>query len=263
MGIGIMQGRLLPPEDNRIQAFPRNRWQEEFALAAEAGLQCIEWIYDLYGADVNPIASDEGIRTIRRLADEHCVAVNSLCADYFMDRPELDPRKLIWLFERCRFAGISRLVLPFVDASRILDSAHAERVVTMLREVLPDVQLNRVEIHLETSLDPRSFADLLDALPNPLFRVNYDSGNSASLGYSPVEEFAAYGERIGSIHIKDRMLHGASVPLGTGSADFATIIRELKKISYRGDFVLQAARETSGGEVALARRNASWLLSQL
>jgi len=56
--IGIMQGRLVPPTDNRIQCFPRERWADEFALAAKAGLDCIEWIYDLYGADVNPLATD-------------------------------------------------------------------------------------------------------------------------------------------------------------------------------------------------------------
>ena len=38
-----------------------------------------------------------------------------------------------------------------------------------------------------------------------MIKVNYDSGNSASLGYDPTDEFAAYGERVGSVHIKDRV----------------------------------------------------------
>ena len=58
--IGIMQGRLVPPTDDRIQCFPRERWADEFELAAQAGLDCIEWIYDLYGADVNPLATEFG-----------------------------------------------------------------------------------------------------------------------------------------------------------------------------------------------------------
>ena len=33
--IGIMQGRMIPPTDNRIQCFPRERWADEFELAAE------------------------------------------------------------------------------------------------------------------------------------------------------------------------------------------------------------------------------------
>ena len=31
MAISIMQGRLVPPIDGRIQTFPRERWRDEFA----------------------------------------------------------------------------------------------------------------------------------------------------------------------------------------------------------------------------------------
>jgi hexulose-6-phosphate isomerase len=260
MLIGIMQGRLLPPEPGRFQAFPRTRWQQEFALAQAVGLQCIEWIYDDYGADVNPIATDEGALTLRRLSLENSVPIVSLCADYFIDHPSLDPSKLIWLFERCCLAGISRVVLPFVDNSRIESPAHAQRVISLLREVLPD---SKIEIHLESSLDPKSFASLLDALPHPLLKANYDSGNSASLGYSPTEEFAAYGQRIGSVHIKDRVRHGSTVPLGTGAAEFPALFQALNKVNYRGDFILQTARGSPGEEPALAQRNLSWLQHQI
>ena len=253
MIIGIMQGRLLPPEPGRFQAFPRTRWQQEFALAEEAGLQSIEWIYDVHGADVNPIATDDGIAAMK----SHSVSVVSLCADYFMDRPALDPAKLIWLLGRCEKAGISRLVLPFVDASRI---ESPEPVISMLKEVMPH---SRIEVHLETSLAPKAFGALLDALPHPLLKANYDTGNSASLGHSPAEELAAYGDRIGSIHIKDRVLNGGTVPLGTGAADFPAFFNALSRLNYRGDFILQVARENPGDEVALARRNLAWLRSKL
>jgi hexulose-6-phosphate isomerase len=263
MRIGIMQGRLIPPEPDRLQAFPRLRWQEEFPLAAAAGLRSIEWIYDLYGADVNPIATAAGIQAMRSLAAEHGITLSSLCADYFIDRPTLDQAKLVWLLDRCHLAGISRLVLPFVDASRIETPAQAERVTAMLLEVLPDAARNQVEIHLETSLPPQPFAAMLNSPPHPLLKVNYDSGNSASLGYSPAEEFAAYGDRIGSIHIKDRLINGGTVPLGSGAANFPALFKALKQIDYSGDFILQVARETPGQEVPLAQRNVSWLRSRL
>src|SRR5262245_11014416 len=126
--IGIMQGRLVPPLEDRIQAFPRSNWADEFALAAAAGLDCIEWIYDLFGADVNPLASDQGVERMLAEADHHHVAVVSVCADYFMDVPlvratasELQERvqHLAWMLRRCGRLGIERVVLPFVDASRI------------------------------------------------------------------------------------------------------------------------------------------------
>ncbi len=38
--IGIMEGRLFPPEAGRFQSFPREHWADEYLLAAtgRAGL---------------------------------------------------------------------------------------------------------------------------------------------------------------------------------------------------------------------------------
>jgi hexulose-6-phosphate isomerase len=98
-------------------------------------------------------------------------------------------------------------------------------------------------------------------LTDPLLKVNYDSGNSSSLGYAPREEFAAYGERVGSVHIKDRLLGASTVPLGTGDADFPALAEGLKKVDYKGDFILQVARGASEDEVAWARRNREFVLN--
>jgi len=267
--IGIMQGRLLPPTDNRIQCFPRECWADEFALARQAGLDCIEWIYDLYGADVNPLATDAGIEEIKRLVRHHGIKILSICADYFMDKPlvrasqaELDDRlnTFSWLMERGRLIGANRIVIPFVDASRIDTQAEFDEVAALLERLLPECGKTGLEIHLETSLDPLRFAELLRRLPHPLIKANYDSGNSSSLGYTPGEEFAAYGERVGSVHIKDRIFGGSTVPLGTGDADFPALAESLSKVVYSGDFILQVARGTSGDEVAWARQNRDFVM---
>jgi len=267
--IGIMQGRMLPPTDNRIQCFPRDRWADEFALAAQAGMDCIEWIYDLYGADVNPLATDSGLQKLRDLSRQHKVKILSICADYFMDKPlvrasqaEMEDRlqTLYWLMERGRLIGINRMVIPFVDASRIDTQAEFEGVVTLLKRILEETKESGIEIHLETSLAPARFAELLSGLPDARLKVNYDSGNSSSLGYAPRAEFAAYGERVGSVHIKDRLLGASTVPLGTGDADFPALAECLRKVAYKGDFILQVARGASGDEVAWARQNRAFVL---
>ena len=267
--IGIMQGRLVPPTDDRIQCFPRERWADEFELAAQAGLDCIEWIYDLYGADVNPLATNSGLEKLRDLSRHHKVKILSICADYFMDKPlvrasqaELEDRlnTLYWLLERGRLIGINRMVIPFEDASRIDTQDEFDGVAMLLQRVLEQTRETGIELHLETSLAPSRFAELLSRLPDPRLKVNYDSGNSSSLGYAPREEFAAYGERVGSVHIKDRLLGASTVPLGTGEADFTGLAEGLRKVAYKGDFILQVARGTSGKEVAWVRQNRSFVL---
>ena len=262
--IGIMQGRLLPPMGGRIQCFPRGRWQEEFPLAAQAKLEAIEWIYDAFGAGANPLETDAGILEMRRVADAHRVRVVSLCADWCMEFPlvrttpadtnqRLD--RLRWLLGRCRQAGITRVVLPFVDSSKIQDKADMRTVISAITRTLLEAESAGVELHLEAALSPVKFSDMLASLDHPLVKVNYDSGNSASLGYDVREEFAAYGSRIGSVHLKDRVRGGGTVPLGKGNADFPALFDCLKAHRYKGDFILQVARGDSGAELPWAQRN--------
>ena len=126
--IGIMQGRLGPPLHGRIQSFPVGIWQAEFPRAEEAGLQAIEWIYDVEDAGCNPICTDAGIAEIKQLSKKHGIIVQSLCADYFMPFPfvratkedwETRLKKFEWLMAQCHKAGIRDVVRQFVDNSRI------------------------------------------------------------------------------------------------------------------------------------------------
>lgn len=267
--VGIMQGRLLPPSGNTIQCFPRSDWRLEFALASRAHLDCIEWIFDTHGEDVNPLATDFGIEQVRGLSREHDVRVRSLCADYFMDNPlvrgsasELEDRmeKLLWLLARCRLLGIGRVVLPFVDGSRIDTEAEMDLAVFVLGRALRVSEPSGVEIHLETSLPPGQYARLLNQLVHPMLKVNYDLGNSAALGYRPEDEFNAYGNRVGSVHIKDRIHGGGTVPLGHGSVDFRAVFDCLRGIGYGGEFILQVARGDSEREVDWAERNRAFVM---
>jgi len=260
-----MQGRLVAPEDGRFQSFPRTGWRAEFALAAAAGLDTIEWIYDAYGEDVNPIATDPGIRELNHLCDVHGVAIESVCADWFMEFPLLgvdDEQarerwlRLAWLMRRCAILKIKRVVVPFVDASAIRSADDVAGVASGMSSLTSLVDSTNVELHLETSLSPQMFKSLLARIEHPGVKVNYDSGNSASLGYRPEDEFEAYGARVGSVHLKDRRRGGGTVPLGEGDTDFPALFECLKEVKYSGDFILQAARGTQGEELPWALQNA-------
>ena len=266
--IGIMQGRLLPPIDGKIQAFPVERWAEEFARAADAGLERIEWIYEFETAEANPLASDGGLERVRRLAGESGVGVRSVCADYFMRaRLIADGRfndesaaRLRWLVPRCAALGVQYIVLPFVDDSALQDTADVAALARGLKSLLREAEPHRVEYHLETALPPAEFRALLASIDHPLLHANYDIGNSAALGVRPADELPAIGPWLGSVHVKDRRLHGGTVPLGTGDADLDTCFRLLARMGYRGPLILQAARDPAGNEVALARANREFVV---
>lgn len=257
--IGIMQGRLSPPVGGRIQAFPAAHWREEFTTAAALGFDSIEWILES-PLDENPFWRPEGLRELRAVCAATGVRVRFVCADYFMEAPfvRMDGGTLRRNREVLRRAidhaaelGAEGIEIPCVDASAIHAEAEEVELAEALAPCLEAAQAARVAIGLETSLPPDRFRALLARIGHPAVRANYDSGNSASLGYDPREEFAAYGPLINNVHIKDRRLHGTTVPLGQGDTDIPLVLRLLAAAGYPGTLILQAAR--GADDVAAAR----------
>ena len=269
---GIMQGRLSPPEDGRFQSFPRNTWRSELPRAHEAGFDYVEWIYDDYGATANPLTTDAGIEELIALKEQYGIATPAVCGDWFMDFPLIrcteDERA-----RRQRFLGAllraaaridaHHLVIPFVDQSGIRTEEEKEVVLKVLQESLGIAEATGVELHLEADFNPGDFASFLARIPHPMLKVNWDSGNSSGLGYVASEEFAAYGDRIGSIHIKDRYRKPKggieTRPLGTGSADFNDVFASMRRIGYTSGITLQVARGTPGDEVNFLREQLAFV----
>jgi L-ribulose-5-phosphate 3-epimerase len=269
--IGIMQGRLSPPVGGRIQSFPVDTWRQEFPRAQEAGLACIEWVYEVETEAGNPLATAAGVAAVRDLTQETGVAVWSICADFYMQErlvaPDGTPRPEVAahlrdLLQRVSLLGVRYMVLPFVDASSLRTGAELAGLHRVLEDLLPRAQEAGVELHLETDLKPVLLAHLLQQVSHPRLRANYDIGNSASLGYDPVEELTLLGPWLGSVHVKDRLLGGGTVPLGTGAADFGACFRLFRQAKYQGPFILQAARQEGMSETELASRNRQFVEQQ-
>ena len=115
IGVGIMQGRLLPPVNGRLQCFPAGRWMDEFALAAVADLEAIEWIYDAAGEHSNPLPTEDGRVRMGELASKNGVHVRSVCADYFMERPLLRGAAV----DRAEASAHLRSLLSWAQRARI------------------------------------------------------------------------------------------------------------------------------------------------
>ncbi len=261
--IGIMQGRLSRPVQNRIQAFPSQTWEQEFKTASQIGLAAIEWIFEEPYAE-NPLWSPAGREEIKKHTAETGVRVDHVCADYFMEHPffrvsaaegQQSSAILKELIPFCREIGAKSVELPFLDNSRIDSQEEMDATVRAMRAALPVAQEEKLAIALETSLAAPAFRKLLEDMDHPLVKAVYDIGNSASLGYDTSEEIAALGKYLSNVHIKDRLLGAGTVPLGQGNADFAKTFQALKDLNYQGDFTLQVARGEEGQEVETAKKH--------
>lgn len=267
--IGIMQGRLSPPRGKMSQWFPFDTWKQEFDLAREAGIDCIEWIYEVPNEAKNPIKSDEGIAHIQKKIKETGVQVSSICADYYMEKLLIRENgninndtieHLRWLIGRAKMVNAKYIVLPFVDASSLKTKEQQSSLLNVLKTVLNDAEKAEIEIHLETDLEPHAMKNILEKIEHPLVKFNYDTGNAAALGHNPSEELVLLKEWIGSVHIKDRIFNGKTVPLGQGSVDFATCFELIKAAGYTRPFILQAARDDSVDPAAYAKNNKNFVL---
>lgn len=270
---GVMQGRLSSPEAGRFQSFPREGWRAEFAKAKAAGFSYIEWIHDDFDgwqsdADPgsNPIFTAAGLQEFDALKAEHGITTPALCGDWFMEHPLIRctpeerlhrEQHLHTMIPLAARIGAKRMVLPFVDNARMTTAEEQTQVLDILKHALPVAEAHSVELHLEADFNPLDFKTFLARLDHPFLKVNWDSGNSSGLGYVATEEFAAYGDRLGSVHLKDRYRRPEggieTRPLGTGSADFDDVFRAIRTIGYTGGLTLQVARGVPGEEVAFLR----------
>lgn len=260
--IGVMQGRLTAPRGRGLQFFPFENWENEFFLASQMGLSEIEFIFDLDRYDQNPLWTVSGTKAILRVIEQTGVHVNSICFDYFMREPfykesalteqkairERNRSFLLRVLDAAASIGVRLIEIPLVDNSSLSGDTEKLKFEEFVKDILRESEPS-IMIGLETDLNPRDFLEFMRGFDHPGIRANYDTGNSSGIGYLPREEIEAYGCYIENIHIKDRLLNGSTVPLGTGHADFGSFFETLGETGYAGSFILQAARGADGREV--------------
>jgi len=246
--IGIMLGRLSSPINNNIQQFPLNSWRNEFEKASKLGFNCIEWIYDLNKN--NPIFND--LDELKILSEKNNLTINSVCADYFMEKKlfnvseydlSMNLKKLNQLIKNCNKLDIEILEIPLVDSSSIQNEKFRNEFISNLNSSLLIAEENQVFLTLETDLHPKSFQKLVLDFDHPNIKINYDIGNSVSLGYDPSLELSILSKWIKNIHIKDRLYNSHTVPLGEGDVNFELFFTTLSKIHYSESLIIQGARE--------------------
>lgn len=261
--IGFMQGRLSPLVDGRIQAFPWSCWQDEFAVAEQHGFRLMEWTLDQDRLYDNPLLTAAGQAEISQLCHKHGLQVASLTGDCFMQSPfwkanVAQRTQLLQDFRAvaraCSAVGIGMMVLPLVDNGRLETRAQEDLLVSLLQAEAALLKELRVKVVFESDFVPDELARFMERLSPDFFGVNYDIGNSASLGMNPGEEISAYGQRIVNVHIKDRVRGGTTVPLGTGNADFEAVFSALARARYSGNYILQTARASDGDHAGALRR---------
>ena len=255
--IGFIQGRLVKKVFDRIQAFPLSSWKDEIKIAIDNHFNIMEWTIDYDFFYENPIFKEEDRNYFLEKKD---FQIKSITLDFSMHVPfwkcvgsmknEVIKRHLE-LIENISATNIEILVLPLVDNGSIENKEQEESLIKGLDIISKSLEKYNKKIAFESDYKPKDLKRLINKFDPNIYGINYDTGNSASLGYLVDDEIESYGNHIINVHIKDRLYKGTTVPLGMGSFDFKFFFNKVKQLDYDGNFILQTARDDSNHIEAL------------
>lgn len=246
--IGVMQGRLSPRPENRLQAFPHQTWPDEFAQAKRLGFSYLEWIYEAERAEENPIASSAGRAAIRACAAESGLPVGSVCADYFMihrlaggsaSERRAHAAALSELVRWTRELGATRILLPLLETSALETREQVREATESIQSVGPALEAYDVTLGLEMEIPGEAYAAVIRGIGHSHVRAYYDTGNSTAQGLNIATDVLPLLPLLEAVHLKDRVVGGTSRPFGRGAANFKGFFSVLAQAGYQGDFLTQ------------------------
>jgi len=270
--IGFMQGRLSPVQGKKIQFFPWKNWRKEFHIGKKLNFKILEWTIDSKKLYSNPLMSKDGQKEIKKLCSKYNFKIKSLTGDCFMQKPfwknniekriKLQKDFLNVIIQSSK-VGIKFIVLPLVDKGKIENRKQEKIVIKFLKEITPILRSNKMKILFETDFKPKKYLKFIKNFNKNFFGINYDTGNSAAYGFNPNQEISLYGKYIDNVHIKDRIYNGATVPLGEGNVDFLSVVKKLKRIKYKGNFILQTARSKKNQHTQVVKEYRNFIINYL
>lgn len=264
----MMQGRLSPIVGGKIQSFPWKNWRYEISILNDHGISGLEWTIDLKKYFRNPIISDP--IAVNENIKKHNVGLWGVTSDahmqgefwgtlYDQNKVKLLNKISKRLFDGIVATGAAYVVIPLVDGSSIKSDESFDFVLNHFLKFIPLLERHNFQILFEVDLEPNLVKKFIERFPKNYFGINYDTGNSASLGFNVEEEIRTYGRYIYNVHIKDRKYGGPNCPLGTGDVDFKKTINLLSEFNYSGKMVLQTARSNNGEHSKILTEQLSYL----
>ena len=245
MKLGIVQGRLLEPVDNKIQEFPIENWKKELNILHHLELIGVEWIINKNYFEGNPIFDTDF---------DYFEKITSECLDNLItDKIHVSEYLEEVLDKVCSNEKIVSINIPLLEESSMESKSKRYNFINKVNEYA-ELYQNK-EFLFEAELDLEGYLEIVNSKPN--FFATYDTGNLTSYKVNHSEYILGLNDKIKCVHIKDRSIHGESVKLFEGDTDFDEIFSSLSQIKYKGLFILQLARGNSGSELETVKEQVS------
>ena len=267
--IGFMQGRLIKSEKkNSIQYFPEKNWIKELEIAHKNSFGIMEWTINSENLSKNPLYNGNLTRLLKAVK-KYKIKIPSITLDYFMQEPFFKKKKLKnkykiisnikRIISNGNKIGIKYFIFPLVDSSSLKSLIEEKRVIIEIKKLSKLLNKNS-KILFEIDYPPKKLLKFIKKFKSQKIGINYDTGNSAGLGYDFDQEIK-YIRFIKNIHIKDRVLKGKSIRLGEGNWDYKKFFKLIRS-KYKGNFILQTARSKNNKHIEEINLNRNFILSE-
>ena len=265
--LGFMQGRLVDSPYGKIQCFPNKEWKSELKLASKTELNLMEWTVNSINLIHNPILYKNRLNEIIFQKKKYKINIKSLTCDYFMEKPFFKSKKqqnylintIKKLIKNSEILNIKYFIIPLVDNASIKSKRHEDMIVNLFDKLLK-FSFKKIYILFESDYSPKNLYRFIRRFKSKRIGINYDCGNSASLGYNFDDE-KIYFKYIKNVHIKDRLYKGKTVRLGRGDAKLLKILKYFKKKKYTGNYIFQTARCKNKSHIKELLVNKKYLLN--
>lgn len=235
--IGIMQGRVLPDQLEKLQVFPQ-KWEEELSVIKKIGFDCFELLDDKKFS-LRKKLKEESDRLFNGI-DSSGLEYGSVCMDHLCDYSLLKNERLFLekiddLVDKIKKRNFI-FVIPFFDENKLNGEKELKAALRMLSryENLPGGN----KLSLEIDLPAEDIRKELDEFNFRNIGICYDTGNRIGQGADPEKEIEILSGYINHIHIKYKE-EGKNVRIKKDFPQLEKAFSSLKEINYKGLMVLE------------------------
>ena len=248
--IGILQGRLTPSNGRGIQFFPDDNWEQEFAIAKQIGFDCMELLVKETNFKENPLFSESGKKTIRKLAKKHSLETPSIHG--FYSKEIHYPATLVELLRFGKEVGARTVLVSFSHENVLKNENDKKLALKQLEPGVKEAEKIGSRVAIETEMLAPELKTFIESFQSNAVGIYYDIGNMVSLNADVPMEITFLANLIFGVHIKDRKRNrGKTVPIGTGDTNFPVVFKVFKKIDYKGSYIMQGARSETINDIIL------------
>jgi len=268
--LGIIQGRLTPPESgNQDEFFIGKSWKEEFDKIKKLEnitlfdssykinqISHIEWVVTKNNFKNNPLFKN----SLKKYPIFSISAYNMIDKSFY--KKDFMEKNLKPILEAAKKNDITHVNIPLKELSNIQNPEIRKEFIKNIREY--GKKYKNIIFLFEFECSPEEILEVIKGFKN--FKITYNTNIITTFkGKNSHKSFLTkLHKHIVNVRLKDKGVKGKVLELGEGEVDFNEVIFNLMFVyKYKGYFTLEPTRGEPKKEVIHAAKHMKYFINML